>query len=65
MTPLATASLNGNNILNGIITFLSFLGQDDRNEVQLNVLGHVMPLLPEGASHNAYSIINGTIAFPT
>ena len=39
---------------------LHFLGQDDQNEVQHDIIGHLMPLVL--ASHDADGIINGTIA---
>ena len=40
-----------------------FLGQDEQNEVQHNIFGHVMPLLLASASHDADGIINSTIVF--
>ena len=42
---------------------LHFLGQDDENEVKHDISGHVIPLAPVSVSHNATSIVNGTIAF--
>ena len=40
---------------------LHFFSQDNQNEVQYNFLGHVMLLKLVSVSHNANSVINGTI----
>ena len=46
-----------------LMASLHSTGQDDRNEVQHDFSGHVMPLALELASHNAVSILNVTITF--
>ena len=46
------------------ITLLYALGQDNCNKVQLNFFGHVMPLILLLVSHDANSVISGTILFP-
>ena len=42
---------------------LHSLGQDDQNEVQHNIFGHVIPFGPALASCHPYSIVHGTIPF--
>ena len=44
---------------------LHLLGQDDRNEVQHDLSGNVMPLALMFASHDAISIVKGTTTFLT
>ena len=44
---------------------LQLLGQDDRNEVQHEISGHVIPLALMLASHDAISTVKGTTTFLT
>ena len=44
---------------------LHLLGQDDQNEVQHNIFGHVTPLAPLPMSYNTDDIIDGISKFLT
>ena len=39
------------------------LGQDDQNEMQCDIFGHVTPLVLALAPHDTESVVNGTITF--
>ena len=43
---------------------LHSLGQDDQNEVQHYIFGHVTAWVPALASHDISGVNNGIIAFP-
>ena len=39
------------------------LAQDDQNEVQHDIFGHITPLVPALVSCDANSVVNGNITF--
>ena len=43
---------------------LHLLGQDNQNEMQHDIFGHMMPLALALASSDTYSVTKGIIVFP-